>query len=127
MIYITCKTRAQRDTCRAHAVSYGAVVVSVAKGYCHSFKQNGHFMYLHCQTRCSWTMLLSNIIKGMSDGGGGWGKEREKVISSIDSQPQEKSYSLSSIVSGDFSNDPCTFSSKKIFLGGQFKHLLWSQ
>lgn len=75
----------RRDTCRAHAVSYGAVVVSVAKGYCHSFKQNGRFMYLHCQTRCSWAMLLSNIIKGMSDGGGGWGKETEKAISSIDS------------------------------------------
>lgn len=48
----------RKDTCRAHAVSYGAVVVNVAKGYCHSFKQNGHFMYLHCQTRCSWAMLL---------------------------------------------------------------------
>lgn len=31
---------------------------------------------------------------------------------------QEKGYSLSSIVPSDFSNDPCTFSSKKIFLGG---------
>lgn len=54
-------------------------------------------------------------------------RREKKAISSIDSQPQEKSYTLSSIVSGDFSNDPCTFSSKKIFLGGQFKHLLWSQ
>lgn len=63
----------------------------------------------------------------MSDAGGGWGKEGEKDISSIDSQPQERSYSLSSIVPSDFSNDPCTFSSKKIFLGGQFKHLLQSQ
>ena len=82
------------DTSRTHAVSCGTVVVSVAKGYCHSFKQNGYFMYLHCQTRCTWAMLLLNIIKGMSDGGEGWSKERQKAISSIDSQPQRQLFSF---------------------------------
>lgn len=62
----------------------------------------------------------------MSDGGGGWGKEEKELFHLLMANVREKP-SLSSILPSDFSNDPSTFSSKKIFLGGQFKHLLSAQ
>jgi hypothetical protein len=37
-------------------------------------------------------MLLLNIIKGMSDGGGDVARREKKAISSIDSQHKRKSF-----------------------------------
>lgn len=55
-------------------------------------------------------------------GVGNEARREKKLFHLFIANPREKAI-LSSVVSSDFSNDPCTFSSKKIFVGGRFKHL----
>lgn len=55
--------------------------------------------------------------------------EGRKLFHLLIANTREKAFSLSlsGIVSSDFLNDPSSFFSKKMFLGGRFKGLLSSQ